>query len=89
MCAELLSITRRVGTLASVFWSDAGELLIAERPGRCPYCGHPATSVAGPRWAERFLRLRPLPARCAEIMMMDPYTWLIGFCQCRHHFHGS
>ncbi|GCE39088.1 hypothetical protein Rhow_002612 [Rhodococcus wratislaviensis] len=38
---------------------------------------------------ERFLRLPPLPARCAEIMMMDPYIWLIGFCQCRDHFHGS
>ncbi|MFZ2172675.1 MAG: hypothetical protein WAW17_01305 [Rhodococcus sp. (in: high G+C Gram-positive bacteria)] len=89
MCAEPLPIPERVVTMASVYWSDADDVLIAERPGRCPGCRHPATAVGGQRWVERFLRLSPLPARCAEIMLMDPCTGLIGFCQCRHHFHGS
>lgn len=65
-----------------------GSVRVAERPGRCGNCAHPAPSLER-GWIERCLRFAPQPARCAEILVMDHYTGAMEFCRCRHPFHGS
>ncbi|OXM19167.1 hypothetical protein CBI33_23325 [Rhodococcus erythropolis] len=53
-----------------------GSVRVAERPGRCGNCAHPAPSLER-GWIERCLRFAPQPARCAEILVMDttPERW--------------
>ncbi|MFF0815585.1 hypothetical protein ACFYVR_10600 [Rhodococcus sp. NPDC003318] len=64
------------------------ELEAVERRGRCPSCGHPACT-APPQRIGRLLRLRPAPARCAEILMVDHTVPCAMYCQCQDPFHGS
>jgi hypothetical protein len=71
-----------------VEWSRIEDLIVAERPGACPSCAHPAASTS-PGWLDRFLQLTPLPARCAEITDVDHVMWFTTLCHCRHPFHGS
>jgi hypothetical protein len=71
-----------------MYWTDADELVVAERPGLCPSCGHHATSARS-GWLDRILNRTPPPARCAEIVEVDCVMSFTALCQCRHAFHGS